>query len=106
MRRILQILVVFAAPVIEVIEHRAQVSAAGAVLRAGHQPRLPRAIAVKEVQAVVMGACGLGMLVVMWVAGPLGLGLLASLMVPVWVLVGRARQEPIWRAPAAERERR
>jgi hypothetical protein len=40
------------------------------------------------------GCCGVGMMVMMWVAGLLGLGLLASLLVLVWVLIGRLRRNP------------
>ena len=40
----------------------------------------------------MMGCCGAGMVVMMWVAGLLGLGLLASLIVLVWVLIKRLRQ--------------
>jgi hypothetical protein len=34
------------------------------------------------------------MMVMMWAAGLLGLGLLASLLVLVWVLIGRLRRNP------------
>ena len=37
--------------------------------------------------------CGAGMLIVGAVAGVLGLGLLASLIVLVWVATGRVRRE-------------
>ena len=40
----------------------------------------------------MMDCCGAGMVVMMWVAGLLGLGLLASLIVLVWVLINRLRQ--------------
>jgi hypothetical protein len=34
------------------------------------------------------------MVVMMWAAGLLGLGLLASLVVLVWVVIGRLRRNP------------
>ena len=40
------------------------------------------------------GCCGMGMMVMMWAAGLLGLGLLASLVVLVWVLIGWLRRNP------------
>ena len=43
---------------------------------------------------MMMEGCGMGMMVVMWVAGLLGLGLLASLVVLVWVVIGRLRRSP------------
>ncbi len=43
---------------------------------------------------MMMEGCGMGMMVMMWVAGLLGLGLLASLVVLVWVLIGRLRRSP------------
>jgi hypothetical protein len=42
----------------------------------------------------MMEGCGTAMMVMMWVAGLLGLGLLASLVVLVWVLIGRLRRSP------------
>ena len=36
----------------------------------------------------------MGMMVMMWAAGLLGLGLLASLVVLVWVVIGRLRRSP------------
>ena len=39
-----------------------------------------------------MDCWGAGMVVMMWVAGLLGLGLLASLIVLVWVLIKWLRQ--------------
>ncbi len=41
----------------------------------------------------MMADCGMGMTVVMGVASLLGLGLLASLIVLVWVIVWRLRRE-------------
>ncbi len=43
---------------------------------------------------MMMEGCGMGMMVMMWVAGLLGLGLLASLVVLVWVVIGRLRRSP------------
>ena len=43
---------------------------------------------------MMMEGCGMGMMVMVWVAGLLGLGLLASLVVLVWVLIGRLRRNP------------
>ena len=42
----------------------------------------------------MMEGCGMGMMVMMWVAGLLGLGLLPSLVVLVWVVIGRLRRSP------------
>ena len=36
----------------------------------------------------------MGMMVMMWAAGLLSLGLLASLVVLVWVVIGRLRRSP------------
>lgn len=36
----------------------------------------------------------MGMMVVAWTAGLLGLGLLATLIVVLWVVIGRLRQNP------------
>jgi hypothetical protein len=44
--------------------------------------------------AMMMEGCGMAMMVMMWAAGLLGLGLLASLVVLVWVLIGRLRRSP------------
>ncbi len=43
---------------------------------------------------MMMESCGMGMMVMMWVAGLLGLALLASLVVLVWVVIGRLRRKP------------
>ncbi len=43
---------------------------------------------------MIMEVCGLGMTAVTWVASLLGLGLLATLIVLLWVVVGRLRQNP------------
>ncbi len=43
---------------------------------------------------MMMEGCGMGMMVMMWVAGLLGLALLASLVVLVWVVIGRLRRSP------------
>ncbi len=45
---------------------------------------------------MMMEGCGMGMMVVMWVAGLLSLGLLATLIVLLWVVIGRLRQNPTW----------
>jgi hypothetical protein len=45
---------------------------------------------------MMMEGCGIGMMVVMWVAGLLGLGLLATLIVLLWVVIGRLRRNPTW----------
>ena len=42
---------------------------------------------------MMMADCGMGMMVVMGVASVLGLALLASLIVLVWVVVWRLRRE-------------
>jgi hypothetical protein len=41
---------------------------------------------------MMMGHCGIGMMVVGTLAAMLGLGLLASLIVLVWVVIGRCRR--------------
>jgi len=41
-----------------------------------------------------MEGCGMGMMVVMWAAGLLGLGLLATLIVLLWVVIWRLRRNP------------
>ena len=43
---------------------------------------------------MMMEGCGMGMMVMMWVAGLLGLALLVSLVVLVWVVIGRLRRTP------------
>ena len=43
---------------------------------------------------MMMEGCGMGVMVMMWTAGLLGLGLLASLVVLVWVVIGRLRRSP------------
>lgn len=43
---------------------------------------------------VMMQMCGAGMMVAGILATILGLGLLASLIVLVWVVIGRLRREP------------
>ena len=43
---------------------------------------------------MMMKGCGMGMMVMMWAAGLLGLVLLASLVVLVWVAIGRLRRSP------------
>ena len=43
---------------------------------------------------MMMQGCGMGMMVMMWVAGLLGLALLASLIVLLWVVIGRLRRQP------------
>jgi hypothetical protein len=45
---------------------------------------------------MMMEGCGMGMMVMMWVGGLLGLGLLATLIVLLWVVIGRLRQHPTW----------
>jgi hypothetical protein len=42
---------------------------------------------------MMMEQCGIGMMVVGTLAAVLGLGLLASLIVLVWVIIGRLRRE-------------
>ena len=44
----------------------------------------------------MMEGCGMGMMVMMWVGGLLGLGLLTTLIVLLWVVIGRLRQNPNW----------
>jgi hypothetical protein len=48
---------------------------------------------------MMMGECGVGMMLVGLIAGVLGLGLVASLIVLIWVVIGRLRRD----APAAPR---
>jgi len=43
---------------------------------------------------MMMEGCGMGMVVMMWVAGLLGIALLASLIVLLWVVIGRLRRQP------------
>ena len=43
---------------------------------------------------MMMEGCGMGMMVMMWVAGLLGLALLATLIVLLWVVIGRLRRKP------------
>lgn len=45
---------------------------------------------------MMMQGCGIGMTVVMWVAGLLSLGLLATLIMLLWVMIGRLRRTPVW----------
>jgi hypothetical protein len=43
---------------------------------------------------MMMGNCGVGMMVVATLAAALSLGLLASLIVLTWVAIGRLRRGP------------
>ena len=43
---------------------------------------------------MMMEHCGIGMMLVGILGAVLGLGLLASLIVPLWVVIGRLRREP------------
>ena len=43
---------------------------------------------------MMMEQCGIGMMLVGVLGAVLGLGLLASLIVLVWVVIGRLRREP------------
>jgi hypothetical protein len=43
---------------------------------------------------MMMQGCGMEMMVMMWVAGLLGLALLTSLIVLLWVVIGRLRRTP------------
>jgi len=52
--------------------------------------------AAREEFVMMMEGCGIGMMVVMWVAGLLSLGLLATLIVLLWVVIGRLRRNPTW----------
>ena len=45
---------------------------------------------------MMMEGCGMGMMVMMWAAALLGLGLLATLIVLLWVVIGRLRRNPTW----------
>jgi len=45
---------------------------------------------------MMMGGCGIEMMVMMWVAGLLGLALLVTLIVLLWVVIGRLRRNPAW----------
>jgi cell division protein FtsX len=44
---------------------------------------------------MMMEQCGMGMMLVGILGAVLGLGLLASLIVLVWVVIGRLRREPV-----------
>jgi hypothetical protein len=45
---------------------------------------------------MMMEGCGMGMMVMMWAAGLLSLGLLATLIVLLWVVIGRLGRNPTW----------
>ena len=63
-------------------------------MRARHGPDLLRAVTQDvNMMGMTMGSSGVGMVVV-GLAGLLGLGLLASLIVLVWVAIGRLRRDP------------
>jgi hypothetical protein len=49
----------------------------------------------------MMDGCGMGMMVMMWAAGLLSLGLLATLIVLLWVVIGRLRRNPTWPSEGA-----
>ena len=44
---------------------------------------------------MMMNGCGVGMMLVGWLGVLLGLTLLASLIVLVWVVIGRLRRDPL-----------
>jgi hypothetical protein len=44
---------------------------------------------------MMMSDCGVGMMVVGWLGGLVGLAFLVSVTVLVWVVIGRLRQEPM-----------
>jgi hypothetical protein len=46
--------------------------------------------------AMMMEGCVMGMMVMMWAASLLSLGLLATLIVLLWVVIGRLRRNPTW----------
>ena len=50
---------------------------------------------------MMMEGCGMGMMVAMWVTGLLGLGLLATLIVLLWVVIGWLRRNPSWPSEGA-----
>jgi hypothetical protein len=50
---------------------------------------------------MMMNDCGVGMMVIGWLGGLLGLAFLASVTVLVWVVIGRLRRERM--APQAGR---
>ena len=54
---------------------------------------------------MMMEGCGIGMMMVIWIAGLLSLGLLATLIVLLWVIIGRLRQNPTWPSGGAGTER-
>lgn len=60
----------------------------------------------RKIEAMMMADCGMGMMVVIWLASFLGLGLLASLIVLVWVAVWRLRRERATPGRASEGEGR
>jgi len=47
---------------------------------------------------MMMQGCGMGMMVMMWLAGLLGLALLVTLIVLLWVVIGRLRRDSSWPA--------
>jgi hypothetical protein len=50
---------------------------------------------------MMMEGCGMGMMVMMWAVGLLSLGLLATLIVLLWVVIGRLRRNPSWPSEGA-----
>ena len=50
---------------------------------------------------MMMEGCGMGIMVMMWVGGLLGLGLLATLIVLLWVAIVQLRRNPASRSPGA-----
>ena len=61
--------------------------------------------AARKEFVMMMEGCGMGMMVVMWVAGLISLGLLATLIVLLWVVIGRLRRNPTWPAGGSATER-
>jgi hypothetical protein len=57
--------------------------------------------AARKEFVMMMEGCGIGMMVVIWIAGLLSLGLLATLIVLLWVIIGRLRRNPAWPSRAA-----
>ena len=45
---------------------------------------------------MMMEGCEMGMMVMMWTAGLLSLGLLAMLIVLLWVVIGRLLRNSAW----------
>ncbi len=47
---------------------------------------------------MMMNDCGIGMMLLSWLGGLVGLAFLVSVTVLVWVVIGRLRREPMAQA--------